>query len=216
MADGRWTRAEAGLPEQGFVLCCFNNSYKIMAPEFAIWMSVLREVPDSVLWLLQPDPGAEARLRAAASSHDIDPARLVFAPPLPVADHLARHCLADLFVDTFNYTAHTTASDALWAGLPIVTRLGDGFAARVAASALRAVGLDQLVTGNARDYAAIVHDLARDRPRLAAIRHQLTEDRSTAPLFDSALFTTHFEAGLERAYAIHAAGDAPTDIDVPA
>ena len=133
---------------------------------------------------------------------------------MPLADHLARHRLADLFLDTFNCNAHTTASDALWAGLPVVTRLGHGFAARVGGSLLHAVGLDELITTSDEDYAELAYELATDPARLAAIRAQLEANRRTMPLFDSARFTRHLEAGYEQAFERHASGQAPADITV--
>ena len=187
------TRAEAGLPETGFVFCCFNNSYKITPDVFAIWMRLLARVPGSVLWLLQMEPLAVQNLRRAAQQQGIDPDRLVFAGKLPLADHLARCRLADLFVDTFNYNAHTTASDALWVGLPIVTKLGQSFASRVAGSLLQAVGLPELVTTSQEDYEALALRLATHADELHRIKEKLTANRDTAPLFDAARFTGHLE-----------------------
>lgn len=208
------TRREAGLPEQGFVFCCFNNINKIKPTEFAIWMRLLGEVEGSVLWLLAGSETSRTNLRKAAEWHGVDPSRLVFASPVPLDQHLARHRLADLFLDTFHYNAHTTASDALWAGLPLVTRAGRGFAARVAASLLHAVGLDQLITSTDEDYHALARDLAIDPARLAEIRGMLASNRLTRPLFDTALFVRHIEAGYEAAYQRWFDREAPTDINV--
>ncbi len=209
-------RAALGLPEDGFVFCCFNNSFKISADAFAIWMRLLAQVEGSVLWLLRDTAWVEAHLRREAGERGIDPARLVFADRRTVPDHLARHAQADLFLDTFAYNAHTTASDALWAGVPVVTRLGDGFAARVAGSLLHAVGLPELVTDSAEAYERLALELARDRDRLADIRAKLAAQRLTAPLFDTPLFARHLERGYALAYDRWFAGLAPDHIEVPA
>src|SRR5262249_11728671 len=137
------SRAEAGLPDEAFVFCCFNNNYKILPQAFEAWMRVLTRVPKSVLWLLEDNPIAGANLRREAERRGAGPDRLVFAPRAKPSEHLARQALADLFLDTLPYGAHTTASDALWMGVPVVTRIGSTFAGRVAASLLRAVGLPE-------------------------------------------------------------------------
>ncbi|RZA13416.1 MAG: hypothetical protein EOP93_20335, partial [Lysobacteraceae bacterium] len=188
-------RAEAGLPEDGFVFCCFNNPWKITAPVFDIWMRLLTAVPGSVLWLL--DSPATPNLRKAATARGVDAARLVFASRVAPDQHLARHRLADLFLDTLPYNAHTTASDALWAGLPLVTCHGKSFQGRVAASLLKFAGLPELVTHRPEDYEALVLELAGNPALLKATRDKLVLNRKTAPLFDSARFV----AGLEAAYA---------------
>ncbi len=208
------SRAELGLPEGAFVFCCFNNTYKIAPDAFAIWMRLLRQVDGSVLWLFRANRWAEANLRREAAAHGVDPARLVFAERLPQSEHLARHARADLFLDTFNYNAHTTASDALWAGLPLVTRAGRGFAARVGASLLHAVGLPELVTADDAGYEALALALARDPARLAAIRARLAENRRSAPLFDTAGFTRAIEAAYETACARYLDGHAPADFTI--
>jgi predicted O-linked N-acetylglucosamine transferase (SPINDLY family) len=190
------SRAEAGLPETGFVFCCFNNNYKIAPPMFDVWMRLLQAVPGSVLWLLHDNAGAEANLRREASARGVDPARLVFAGRMKLADHLARHRLAGLFLDTLPYNAHTTASDALWAGLPIVTCQGNAFAGRVAASLLQAAGLADLVTHDLADYEALALKLATDPAMLADARGRLARHRLDCPLFDA----DRFRRNLERAY----------------
>jgi protein O-GlcNAc transferase len=192
------SRQEAGLPDTGFVFCCFNNSFKILPPVFDVWMRLLQEVPGSVLWLLQDNAGAEENLRHAAAARGVNPARLVFAGRVTLADHLARHRLADLFLDTLPYNAHTTASDALWAGLPVLTCHGSAFAGRVAASLLKAIGLPELVTHNLADYEALALRLAGDTAALAAIRNKLAATRLTQPLFD----TDRFRRDIETAYAM--------------
>ncbi len=210
------SRADFGLPESGFVLCCFNSPYKISPREFAIWMRVLGQIDGSVLWLLKTNTWCEANLRREAAARGIAPERLVFAEPMHHADHLARHRHADLFVDCFHVNAHTTASDALWAGLPVVTRAGRQFAARVSASLLSALGLPDLVTTSDAHYEALILALASDPAKLAAIRARLAANRLDHPLFDTRLYTRHFEAGLEAAYDRYFAGLPPEDIAVPA
>ena len=187
-------RASAGLPDSGFVFCCFNNSYKIQPPVFDVWMRVLRGVPGSVLWLLADNAAASRNLRREAASRGIDPKRLVFAAREALPEHLARHRLADLFLDTLPYNAHTTASDALWMGLPIVTCMGSTFAGRVAASLLYAAGLPELVTESLADYEALALRLARNPEALAAIKSRLAQDRDTMALFDALQFARHLEA----------------------
>jgi protein O-GlcNAc transferase len=186
-------RQQAGLPDTGFVFCCFNNSYKITPPIFDIWMRLLRRVEGSVLWLLRGCAVAEANLRREAVSRGIDPVRLVFADRVKLEDHLARHRLADLFLDTLPYNAHTTASDALWAELPLVTCRGESFAGRVAASLLHAVGLPELVTDSLEDYEALALSLASDASLLYGFRQRLRENRTTRPLFDTDRYRRHIE-----------------------
>lgn len=199
--DGANTeRRDFGLPDDGFVFCCFNQNYKIGPREFDIWMRLLGKVDGSVLWLLRSNRWVEANLRREASARGIDPARLIFAEKLPNAEHLARHRHADLFVDTFNVNAHTTATDALWTGLPVVTKAGRQFAARVAASLLSAVGLPELITETEEEYEALVLELATAPERFAAVRSKLATNRLTEPLFDTARYTRDFEAALEGTY----------------
>ncbi|MBW8708673.1 MAG: tetratricopeptide repeat protein [Alphaproteobacteria bacterium] len=167
------TRAEAQLPEDGFVFCCFNNNFKITASVFATWLRLLAALPGSVLWLKQAGDKAKANLRQAAQAQEVDPARLIFAKPAPLDVHLARHRLADLFLDTHPYNAHATACDALWAGLPVVTRRGGAFAARVSTSLLTAAGLPELIAESAEEYETLALALARDPARLKACREKL-------------------------------------------
>jgi predicted O-linked N-acetylglucosamine transferase (SPINDLY family) len=187
-------RADAGLPDDAFVYCCFNNSYKITPATFDSWMRVLARVHGSVLWLLQGDPVAAANLRREAQSRGIDGGRLLFARHLPPDEHLARHALADLFLDTLPYNAHTTASDALWAGLPVLTLIGSTFAGRVGASLLTAVGLPDLVASTAAEYEALAVALAGDRRRLASYRERLQRGAAGSRLFDTRRFTKHLES----------------------
>jgi predicted O-linked N-acetylglucosamine transferase (SPINDLY family) len=188
------SRVEAGLPAEGFVFCSFNNSWKITAPVFAIWMRLLRQIDGSVLWLRQSGGGADANLGKAAADQDVDPARILFAPHVPDDVHLARHACADLFLDTLPYNAHATACDALWAGLPVLTRRGTAFAGRVAASLLTALGLAELISETEQDYESLALALARDPARLAALRARLAVNRKTMPLFDTAGFARGLEA----------------------
>jgi protein O-GlcNAc transferase len=210
------SRSDAGLPADGFVFCCFNNSYKISPAEFEIWMELLRQVDGSALWLLASQGKMQTNLTAQCERGGVDPARLIFAPRTELKAHLDRLHLADLFLDTFNYNAHTTASDSLWAGVPLITKAGDGFAARVAASLLHAIGLSELVTTSPSDYADLALQLATDPARLAAIREKLAVNRSTMPLFDSELMTRHIEAGFDLAYQRYLDGKEPADLMIPA
>lgn len=209
------SRAEAGLPEQGFVFCCFNNSYKISAAIVSVWMRLLAGVEGSVLWLSRVNEHAADRLRTAAAAAGVDPARIVFAPRVAsMADHLARQRLADLFVDTADYNAHTTASDALWAGLPVLTCAGAAFPGRVAASLLHAIGLSELMTTSIDDYEALALALARDPARLQSIRRQLETNRLTRPLFDTDRFRRHIEAAYATMLDISQQGEPPRSFSV--
>ncbi len=188
------SRAVCGLPAQGFVFCGFNNSFKITPAFFAIWMRLLQQVPGSVLWLLESNALVRRNLSAAAVAAGVDPGRLVFAPILPHGQHLARHRHADIFLDTLPCNAHTTASDALWAGLPVLTCVGETFAGRVAGSTVRAAGLADLVTNSPREYEALALELAHDPARLAAMRSRLGAGRLSLPLFDMGKRTRDLEA----------------------
>ncbi len=210
------SRAEAGLPETGFVFCCFNTIWKITPAVFDVWMRLLAGLPGSVLWLSQAGPVAAANLRRAAEARGVDPSRLIFAPRLATgADHLARHRLAGLFLDTLPYNAHTTTSDALWAGLPVVTCQGGSFVGRVASSLLTAVGLPEMVTTTLADYEALAGTLAHDPARLDAVRAKLARNRDTAPLFDSPRFTRHLEAAYTTMWERWQRGEAPESFSVP-
>ena len=198
ISDKVFTRATEGLPDGAFVFCSFNNSYKIGPEEFDVWMSLLRDIPDSVLWLLEPNTMVSDNLRAEARARGVDSTRLVFARRLPVDEHLARQRLADLFLDSFNVNAHTTASDALWAGLPVVTLPGKQFAARVGASLVSAAGLKQLVAKDVEDYECIARSMAANPARLGALRRGLEADRLTLPLFDTISYCRGFEQLLLR------------------
>jgi protein O-GlcNAc transferase len=188
------TRGDAGLPDQGFVFCCFNNTWKISPPVFDAWMRLLKAVDNSVLWLLRDNIVAERNLRKEAALRGVDPQRLVFAESLPLEEHLARQRLAELFLDTLPVNAHTTASDALWAGLPILTCYGEAFSGRVAASLLHAIGLPELVTHSLDEYEAVALRLAHDPSQLGDLRTRLQNNRSTFPLFNTDRFRRHIEA----------------------
>ena len=194
IGDAIPTRAAAGLPERGFVFCSFNNLYKIAPPMFAIWMRLLRDVEGSILWLLEGDAAAVRNLRREADARGVSPDRLVFAPRIKLEDYLARYRLADLFLDTLPYNAGSTASDALWSGLPVVTCLGSSFAGRMAGSLLNAVGLPELVTRSLDQYEALARTLALGADRLGVIRAKLARNRLNHPLFDTGRFCRHLEA----------------------
>jgi protein O-GlcNAc transferase len=209
------TRAEAGLPESGFVFCCFNNNYKITPTVFDVWMRLLLATPGSVLWLLGDNEAAVRNLQQAAIDRGVDPQRLVFAARAQIADHLARHRLADLFLDTLLYNAHTTASDALWAGVPMLTCLGNTFPARVGASLLNAVGLPELITGSLEEYEARALELARDLGQLAVLRARLAANRTTEPLFDTQRTCRNLEAAYTAMWRRHESGLPPESFEVP-
>jgi predicted O-linked N-acetylglucosamine transferase (SPINDLY family) len=200
IADKVFTRVDLGLPSIGFVFCCFNTSYKILPATFAGWMRILRAVPGSVLLLYSGHETAEMNLRSYAGHHGVEPDRLVFGERLPPAEHLARYRAADLFLDTFPYNAGTTASDALWAGLPLLTLAGESFVSRIAASLLTAIGVPELITSTQQQYEQLAIELASNPHRLAQIRAKIQENRLSSPLFD----TPRFARNLEAAYvAIH-------------
>jgi predicted O-linked N-acetylglucosamine transferase (SPINDLY family) len=204
------TRASLGLPEDGFVFCHFNKPWKIGPDMFALWMRLLAQVPGSVLWLKDDgQPVIKTRFQDAARQAGIDPARLIFAGMLPAAEHLARHQAADLFLDSLPYNAHVTACDALWAGLPVLTQLGNCFAGRVAASLLTALELPELITDTAAAYEVLALALARDPARLAALRARLIANRQSGPLFDTARTTREIEAAFTAMMEQLARGEAP-------
>ncbi|WP_230347186.1 O-linked N-acetylglucosamine transferase family protein [Methylobacillus methanolivorans] len=188
------SRESCGLPEGAFVYCCFNQGFKITPEVFACWMRLLQATPDSVLWLLESHASASQHLRLAAERYGIDATRLIFAPRVPMEQHLARHAHADLFLDTSPYNAHTTASDALWMGLPLITYRGNTFASRVAASLLQAAGLAELVTTDLAAYEALALKLAHHPQQLQAYREHLLSQRETSTLFDTTRFTRDLEA----------------------
>lgn len=202
------------MPETGFVFCSFNNHYKIVPPVFDVWMRLLHRVAGSVLWLLADDPAAAHNLRRNAEKRGVAPDRLVFAPRIKLDDHLARHRLADCFLDTLPYNAHTTASDALWAGLPVVTCAGSSFAARVAASLLSALGLPELITDKLEDYESLALRLALDPLLLAATKSKLARNRATFPLFDSDRCRRHIESAYRTMWERYQRGEPPASFAV--
>lgn len=208
------SREQLGLPAQGFVYCCFNNPCKITPTQFDAWAAILQQVPGSVLWVLDEDEAAATHLRGQAQTRGLDPQRLVFARRSSREDYLARLAQADLFLDTLPYNAGTTASDALWMGLPVLTQAGRSFAGRMAASLLQAAGLPELVVQRREDYIARAIDLARRPEVLAELRHKLAGQRATCTLFDTPRFTRSLEQAYLEADRLHRAGQAPTDIRI--
>ena len=209
------SRREAGLPEDAFVFCCFNNNYKMAAPVFDVWMRLLRSVEHGVLWLFARHEIVKDNLRREATLRGIDPTRLVFMEELPHDEYLARHALADLFLDTAPYNAHATGSNALWAGLPLVTCGGNTLAGRVGTSLLHAAGLPELVSQNLEEYEALARKLATDRELLQAIRRKLQENRGTCPLFDTDRFRRHLETAYSMMWELHLRGESPRSFAVP-
>lgn len=209
------TRASVGLPPDGFVFACFNGQHKITPAMFDCWMRLLRQVPGSVLWLLLGGPQARAAMESEAEARGVERSRIVWAEPLALARHLARHAMADLFLDTAPYNAHTTCSDALWAGLPVLTVSGATFASRVAASLLNAVGLPELVTRTIVEYESRALALASTPGMCAALRQRLQSNRAVTPLFDTKIFTRRMEAAYEAMVHRQRQGLAPDHIDVP-
>ena len=208
------SRAEAGLPETGFVFASFNNTYKISPDMFSAWMRLLSGVDGSVLWLLEDNPFAAENLRREAAARSVNPDRLIFAPRTTPDNHLARQPLADLFLDTLPYNAHTTASDALWVGLPVITTPGATFPGRVAASLLTAIGLPELIAPTLDDYEGLALTLARNPDALSGLKGKLASHRDRFPLFDTKRFTRHFEAALIQMWQRHQEGSPPRTFSV--
>lgn len=208
------SRAECGLPEQGTVFACFNNSYKLNPAAFARLMLVLQQVPGSVLWLLSGPDGTDERLRTAATAAGIAPERLVFLPRLPHAEYLAHYKHADLFLDTLPYNAHTTASDALWAGCPVLTCTGRTFAGRVATSLLLQLGLPELTCEDEESFIAMATQLGNDRDALVTLRQHLSQQRTQSSLFDMQGFASDFRRAVQAMSARHRIGRNPVDLDL--
>jgi predicted O-linked N-acetylglucosamine transferase (SPINDLY family) len=207
ISDKVFTRHELGLPESGFVFCCFNNNFKTLPETFDGWMRLLQTVEGSVLWLLADNPTAVRNLQMEAQNRGVDPRRLVFAKRMRLEEHLAWHRLADLFIDTLPCNAHTTASDALWAGLPVLTLVGKSFAARVAASLLNAMDLPELVTKTQLQYEARAIELANEPEKLSEIKIKLYRNLKTSPLFNGEIFARHIEAAYEKMHRRHISGE---------
>ncbi|HVG51513.1 MAG TPA: tetratricopeptide repeat protein [Xanthobacteraceae bacterium] len=206
IAEKSFSRSDVGLPTAGFVFCCFNSNYKITPDIFDVWMRILQKVDGSVLWLFSSGATAEHNLRQEAAARGVVPERLVFASSMPLPVHQARLRLADLFLDTSPYNAGATASDTLWAGVPVLTQIGETFVGRMAASVLNSIGLPELITTSSDAYEQVAVALATQPDRLAAIRQRLADNRLTAPLFDTALFTRHLEDAYGAMHARHQAG----------
>ena len=216
ISDRVFTRLEVDLPGSGFVFCCFNNNWKITPETLDAWVRIIQSVPNSILWLYEDNPAARRNLSVEASKRGLHADRLVFARPMPHAEHLARYQLADLFLDTFPYGAHTTASDALWAGLPVLTRAGESFASRVASSLLHSTGVPELITYSVEEYESLAVELANNPERLAGLKLRLTANRDSCPLFNTPLFTRHMESAYRSAFDRYHDGLAPDHIYVTA
>ena len=214
MGEQPRTRADAGLPETGFVFCAFSNSYKITPVMFDVWMRLLRQVDGSILWLLGGAGAVQENLRREAQARGVAADRLIFAPRLGYPDYLRRYQLADLFLDTTPFNAGATASDALWSGLPLITCAAEAFAGRMAGSLLRAVGLPQLVTASLVDYERLAFALAQDRAAIEALKAKLAQGRATCALFDSARFRRHLESAYHTMWQRHQAGEPPASFAV--
>lgn len=214
ISDKTFTRSEFGLPQMGFVFCCFNNNYKITPNIFETWMRILKRVDGSILWLLEGSEKVVGNLRKKAESSGVNADRLIFTGRIPVPEYLARYRMANLFLDTQPYNAGTTASDALWAGLPVLTCLGETFAGRVAASLLNAIHLPELIAATPEAYETLAVELATNPARLEEIKQKLAGNRLTTPLFDSQLFSQHIEAAYTEMYERYHANLAPEHIYV--
>jgi protein O-GlcNAc transferase len=210
------TRSAYGLPDSGFIFCSFHISYKINPAMFDVWMRILQAVPNSIIWLLAAEDIVENNLRREAEMRGIDASRLYFAPRVAYEDYLARYQVADLFLDTLPFNAGTTASDALWAGLPILTCADEAFASRYAGSLLRAVGLEELITTSLNDYEQLAIKLATTPSLLSEIREKLTRNRTTYPLFNTQRFTRHLEVAYTAMWERYQRGEAPETFEVPA
>ena len=209
-----FTRQELGLPEHGFVFCCFNKSYKITPAIFDVWMRILQATTNSVLWLFEGDASAKHNLQQAAQQRGINSDRLIFAQEMPLPEHLARHRLADLFLDTLPYNAHTTASDALWAGLPVLTLMGSSFASRVSASLLVAIDLPELITTTPAQYEALALELGRNPAKLKTLKQKLSDNKHTTPLFDTPRITRQIEVAYQQMMTSYWDDVAPASIVV--
>jgi predicted O-linked N-acetylglucosamine transferase (SPINDLY family) len=215
ISDLALTRTDVGLPAEGFVYCCFNNSYKITPNMLDRWCRILMAVEGSVLWLLQDNDKAANNLRAEAANRGFNPQRIIFAPRMALEGHLARHRLADLFLDTLPCNAHTTASDALWAGLPVLTLPGQTFAGRVASSLLTAIGLPDLIAKSVQDYESIAVHLGQDPKALGALKSKLNANRLSRPLFDTERYTEKLECAFREMHRRFISSQRPTHLVIP-
>jgi predicted O-linked N-acetylglucosamine transferase (SPINDLY family) len=214
VSEKKFTRKEMGLPEDDFVYCCFNNNYKITPETFDSWVRIIKSVPKSILWLLEDNEDAKKNLTQEFVDRGVDQSRIVFAKRISVPEHLARQKLADLSLDTLPYNAHTTASDALWVELPLVTLMGKSFPARVAASLLKAVGLEELITYSRKDFEALAIDLATDPKKLQMIKKKLVLNRQSSPLFNTQSFVNNIELAYQEMINLYKSNKGPKDIDV--
>ena len=214
ISDKVFTRENLGLPKEGFVFCCFNQNSKLNPEIFDIWMNLLKTINNSVLWILPQNETAAKNLQKEASMRNVNPERIIFAKRMNMPDHLARHKVADLFIDTFPYTAHTTASDALWAGLPVLTRIGESFASRVAASLLNAINLPEMVTYTKKEYENKAIELANNPSLLKEIKNKLNKNRHTKPLFNTKLFTNNLEMAYLKIYSKYIHNKKPDNIEI--
>jgi predicted O-linked N-acetylglucosamine transferase (SPINDLY family) len=208
------SRKECGLPLEGFVFCCFGNASKMTPAIYDVWMRLLRDCDGSVLWLLEQSNDAAENLRRETMARGVDPNRVIFAPKLSLAEHLARLKLADLVLDTFPYNGHTSTSDALWVGVPVVTRVGRNFAARVAGSILSTFGMTDLTSQSLEEYEALAISLAKDRERLRAMRDRIKVNRDGSPLFDTPRYCAEIESAFVTMYEIWRSGEQPRAIEV--
>jgi predicted O-linked N-acetylglucosamine transferase (SPINDLY family) len=212
--EAKMSRAEHGLPDHAFVFCSFNQSYKLTPSMFSVWVKLLKQVENGVLWMLESNKWQSQNLRAEMARQGIAADRIVFAPAVPPAMHLARLGLADLFLDSLPYNAHTTASDALWAGLPLLTCLGSTFPGRVAASVLKAGGMPELITRNLDEYEALALKLACDKDHLLSLRRRLQQNRETSPLFDTNAYRLHIESAYRTMWELYQRGEGPVNFAV--
>jgi len=201
--ENKLTRHQYGLRDDQFVFCCFNNNFKITPAIFTSWIKILQAVPNGVLWLLEDTKEAKQNLQKHFANHNIAGDRLIFAKRIPQTEHIERYQLADLFLDTFPYNAHTTASDALWAGLPLITIMGKSFASRVASSLLTAINLPELITNSRAEYELLAIELATNKDKLSAVKHRLRNHRFTTPLFDTKAITTNLENLYKKMNQVH-------------
>ena len=209
------SRNEIGLPNDGFVFCCFNNNYKMTSAEFNIWMRLLHKIKGSVLWLRRSNMMSDKNIIKEAQKRNVDPSRIIFADKVPMDEHLARLKLADLFIDTFSFNGHTTTTEALWAGLPVVTKQGKGFASRVAASLIKAIGLPELITNSEKDYEALILDLATNPNKINKVKNKLVSNIISQPLFDTEKYTKHLENGYQKVYQNYFQEQPPQTIFIP-
>jgi len=214
ISEKTFTREELGLPKEAFVFCCFNQLFKLSPEIFNIWMNLLKSINNSVLWILPQNESAANNLYKEATLRNVDPKRIIFAKYMKMSDHLARHKAADLFIDTFPFTAATAASDALWAGLPVLTRVGESFVSRVAASLLNAMGLPELITYTNKEYEKKAIDLANNTKMLSEIKKKVKINKSTKPLFNTKLFTSNLEMAYLKIYEKYVDNKKPSNIEI--